>query len=761
MSRSLVIVESPAKAKTIKKYLGADYDVKASVGHIRDLPSRRLGVDVDNNFAPEYEIISGKADIVKDIVTAGKKSSKILLGPDPDREGEAIAWHIAHELKKTKKPIQRVLFNEITKRGVLDAISHPQELDQNKFEAQQTRRILDRLVGYKVSPLLWKKVRRGLSAGRVQSVAVKLIVDREREISAFNPQEYWSITAELEARGSTFESKLSKIDGEKAEVKSKESADEIVSAVKDKPFIVTEIVKKERKRNPAPPFITSTLQQEAARKLHFTAKKTMMLAQRLYEGIEIGSEGPVGLITYMRTDSVRISDQAITEVRGFIQDTFGKEFLPHTKNTYKSKASAQEAHEAIRPASFDQNPELLKPHLERDIYRLYQLIWNRFVACQMNPAIYDQTTIDFNPTPKYTFRTSGSVLKFQGFMALYIEESEEGGEELKEGQLPDIEKNEIPKTKTILPEQHFTQPPPRFSEASLIKELEANGVGRPSTYASIISTIQDKEYAVKNENYFKPTDLGTLVTDLLVENFPILFNIEFTAGMESQLDEIENGKLDWQKALRTFYKPFAKDLEKAGINMRNVKGEEGKTEIICEQCKKPMVIKWGKKGKFLACSGYPSCLNTKNFSQQSSGEIEIVKDEVLDEKCPKCSKPLVIKRGKFGRFLACSGYPECNFTKPFTIGIACPKPGCGGTLAERQSGRGKIFFSCANYPKCDYALWDQPINEQCPQCKNPILTIKISKKDGKKIACPNKECRYVRDGEEEQGEKSPERKVAI
>ncbi|OGQ35936.1 MAG: DNA topoisomerase I [Deltaproteobacteria bacterium RIFCSPHIGHO2_12_FULL_43_9] len=745
MSKVLVIVESPAKAKTIKKYLGGDFEVKASVGHIRDLPPKRLGVDVAHNFAPEYEIISGKAKVVKEIVAAGKKSSKILLGPDPDREGEAIAWHIAHELKPTKKQIKRVLFHEITKRGVLDAIEHPRELDKDKFESQQARRILDRLVGYKVSPLLWKKVRRGLSAGRVQSVAVKLIVDRENEINAFKPEEYWSITAELEARGVPFQSKLAKIDGEKADVKTRDDAEKIVKEVKGKPFLITEIARKERKRNPAPPFITSTIQQEAARKLHFTAKKTMMLAQRLYEGVEVGKEGPIGLITYMRTDSVRIADQAIGEVRSLIKDKYGTDYLPDSKNVYKSKASAQEAHEAIRPTSFDHPPELVKPHLEKDLFRLYQLIWNRFVACQMNPAIYDQTSIDFNPTPKYTFRTTGSVLKFPGFMALYIDESEEQGEEEKEGELPLLEKSDTPKTKEIVPEQHFTQPPPRFSEASLVKELEANGIGRPSTYASIISTIQDKEYVTKKENNFEPTELGTLVTDLLVENFPDLFNVEFTAGMEEQLDEIERGKLDWHKALKNFYNPFEKDLAKAEKVMRNVKREEQKTDITCELCEKPMVIKWGKRGQFLACSGYPACVNTKNIAIQKGGEVEIVKDEVTEEKCPKCGKPLAVKRGKFGRFLACSGFPGCNFTKPFSIGIKCTK--CDGTLAERQSRRGKIFYSCDRYPKCDFALWDRPIDEPCPQCKHPFLTEKFSKTDGKKIICPNKDCGYKRDAD--------------
>ena len=748
MAKKLVIVESPAKAKTIKKYVGPDFDVKASVGHIRDLPTRRLGVDVEHNFKPEYEIIRGKTAVVKEIVTAGKSASEIFLGPDPDREGEAIAWHIAHELKSAKKPIHRVLFNEITKRAIQQAIQHPLEIDKDKFESQQARRILDRLVGYKLSPLLWKKVRRGLSAGRVQSVSVKLIVDREREILAFKPTEYWTITAELEGKGFPFPAKLNKIDGEKAEVHNEAESTAIIDAVKEKDFKITDIVKKERKRNPAPPFITSTLQQEASRKIHFTTKKTMTLAQRLYEGVDLGEEGPTGLITYMRTDSVRISSEALGEVRDYIKNTYGKEYLPSEPNAYKSKASAQEAHEAIRPTSFDLTPEKVKPYLERDLFRLYQLIWNRFVACQMNPAIYDQTTIDINPTPKYTFRATGSVLRFPGFIALYIEESEENGDELREGELPPLDPTDSLTLQKLLPEQHFTQPPPRFAEASLVKELEANGIGRPSTYASIISTIQDKEYVMKKENRFEPTELGVLVTDLLVQNFPNIINVEFTAGMEEKLDEIERGKLGWLTALRDFYTPFEKDLKKAEEEMRNVKKEETPTKYKCEKCKKPMVIKFGKAGQFLACSGYPQCTNTKNILTHPDGTFEIVKEEVTEEKCPKCQKPLAIKTGKFGRFIACTGYPDCKFTKPLSIGIRCPKDGCDGMLAERQSRRGKIFYSCGNYPKCNYAVWDKPFDEPCPQCKHPFLTLRITKKAGTIKVCPNKECGYSKEVEE-------------
>ncbi|MFC2075159.1 type I DNA topoisomerase [Bdellovibrionota bacterium] len=749
MPKALVIVESPAKAKTVKKYLGAEYNVKASVGHVRDLPPRKLGVDVKKNFEPEYQIIPGKASIVKEIVSAGKKASEIFISTDPDREGEAIAWHIAHELKKTKKPIHRALFIEITKRAIKAAIAKPLKLDQNKFESQQARRILDRLVGYKISPILWKKVRRGLSAGRVQSVAVKLIVDREREILAFNPEEYWTITAELDGKGTIFPAKLFKISGKKAEVKKEAEATKIVDAVKDKPFVISDIQKKERHRNPAPPFITSTLQQEASKKLRFTAKKTMMLAQRLYEGIEVGELGPTGLITYMRTDSVRVSPEALSEVRNHIGKSFGKEYLPSKPNTYKSKASAQEAHEAIRPTLFDMPPAKVKPHLERDVFKLYQLIWNRFLACQMNPALYDQTTIDFNPTKAHTFRATGSVMKFPGFLATYREETDENDEEIRDGELPPLEKTDSVKTKKVDPEQHFTQHPPRFSEASLVKELEANGIGRPSTYASIISTIQDKDYANKNENRFEPTELGILVTDLLVENFPGVINVEFTAGMERQLDEIESGKLNWLKALKDFYTPFEKELKKAEKEMRDVKREERPTKFKCEKCGKEMVVKWGKRGQFLACSGFPECSNTKNIKISSDGNVEIVKLESTDEKCPKCTKPMVIKIGKFGRFLACSGYPECSTTKPISLGIKCPKEKCDGDLVERQSRRGKVFYGCSKFPKCDYASWDKPTEEPCPKCSYPFLVLRTTKKTGTLLVCPNKECGYSREAENE------------
>ena len=755
---TLVVVESPAKAKTIKKYLGAGYTVKASVGHIMDLPKSRIGVDVENGFEPVYEVIKGKVKVVAELKAAAKNADRIFLATDPDREGEAIAWHIKTQLSKMKVPTQRVLFNEITKKAINEAIAKPLELNQLMYDAQQARRVLDRLVGYQISPILWKKVRRGLSAGRVQSVAVRLVVDREAEIAAFTAVEYWSIEADLEAAlPPQFRSKLIKLSGEKAELPNGEVAKPLVDELRPLPFTVESVEKKERRRNAPPPFITSKLQQEAANRLHFSAKKTMTLAQRLYEGIELGDEGQTALITYMRTDSVRLSPDAITAAREYISSKFGKDYLPAEPVIFKTKKSAQDAHEAVRPTSLEYPPERVAAFLEKDMLRLYELIWNRFIACQMVPAVFDQTTADIQ-AGRATFRATGQILKFAGYLGVYGQEAvespqEEAGAEKMEGadeekgdisrQLPPLEQGQKLTLVELISEQHFTQPPPRFTEASLVKELEDKGIGRPSTYAAILSTIQDKEYVEKKENRFYPTELGKIVTELLLSAFPRVMDVQFTARMEEELDEVEEGNANWVKVLGDFYTPFKLTLAAAEEQMRDVKREEKPTDLLCEKCSSPMVIKWGRMGRFLACSGYPECKNTKDFIDED-GKIKVVEDIPTDEICPTCSKAMVNKRGRFGRFLACSDYPTCKTTRPITLkGVPCPD--CGGGLAERKTRFGKSFFGCVKYPECKFAAWDRPIPGPCPQCGKAYLLSKYTKRDGAFIACPDKECGYRRE----------------
>jgi DNA topoisomerase-1 len=778
----LVVVESPAKAKTIKKYLGRGYDVKASVGHVKDLPKSKFGVDIEKGFTPEYDVIKGKTKVLSEIKRAARNAESVFLATDPDREGEAIAWHIAEEIGSGggDERVRRVLFNEITKNAIQKAIEHPLALDQNKFDSQQARRILDRLVGYKISPILWSKVKRGLSAGRVQSVAVRLVVDREREIEAFKPEEYWSLEADLAAQlPPEFRAKLVKVGGQKADLKDGDSTNALVRELQDERFVVAAVERRERRRNPPPPFTTAKLQQEAANRLGFTTKKTMTLAQRLYEGVELGDEGAIGLITYMRTDSVRLSTEAIDAVRGHIGERYGKDHLPPEPNTYRTKQkSAQEAHEAVRPTSIEWTPERVEPYFEqmgeRDMFRLYQLVWNRFVACQMVPAVYDQTTADVT-AGRAVFRATGSILKFPGYLAVYgarPPEDEAGAEAEKvegdsngdskernqERLLPPLEAGMALRLLKLLPEQHFTQPPPRFNESSLVKELEERGIGRPSTYAAILTTIQgiregapqpDKAYVEKVDGRnFRPTHLGTLVTDLLVHSFPRELDVAFTAGMEEKLDEIEEGNAHWQAVLQDFYAGFKEDLAKAEVAMRDVKRQELATDLACEKCGKPMVIKWGRMGEFLACSGYPECRNTMNFKREEDGTIAPVKEEEIttDEKCPVCGAPMVVKRGRFGRFLACSRYPECKTSKPISIGVSCPK-GCGGYISERRSKRGKTFYGCSSYPKCDFVSWDRPRNEACPSCGSAYLLDKYSRKTGPFVACPNKECGWRRQPE--------------
>ena len=743
MPRSLIIVESPTKVKTIKKYLGPDFEVKASVGHVKDLPKSKLGIDIENRFEPTYQVIKEKTKVVSELKKLSKNMDNIFLATDPDREGEAIAWHIVEEIGAKDKNIHRVLFNDLTKNTVLTAIKNPQIMNNNKYEAQQTRRLLDRLVGYKISPILWDKVRRGLSAGRVQSVAVRIICDREGEIQGFVSEEFWSLTALLEAKNPpTFEARLFKVDGKKKKITNEEQIKAILEDLAKSSFIVSKVEKKESNRSPSPPFTTSKLQQEASRKLRFSAKKTMSVAQKLYEGIELGKEGSVGLITYMRTDSVRVAKEVIDEARGYISGYFGHDYVPAKARYFKASKSSQDAHEAIRPASMSYEPKNIKEFLTNDQFRLYQLIWNRFVASQMSYAILDLTTIDIS-ADKYIFRTQGSVMKFPGFTRVYTESKEENSEGDETGKtLPAVSEGEKLSLISLKPQQNFTQPPPRFSEATLVKELEENGIGRPSTYAAILSTIQDRTYVRLEGGRFHPTELGTIVNDLLVENFRDVLDIEFTASLENKLDLIEEGKLNRYDTLKDFYAPFEIDLAKAKKEMRNIKREEKPTDLVCEKCGSQMVVKWGRNGRFIACSNYPECKNTSNFVEDSNGDINKVKEDATDVICDKCGKNMVLKEGRFGRFLGCTAYPECKNTQPISTGVNCPESKCNGSLSERRSKRGKTFFGCSNYPDCTYALWDRPVPEKCPGCAAPFLVEKYYRGKGTIKTCVNKDCGY-------------------
>ncbi len=775
MAKSLIIVESPTKARTITKYLGRGYTVMASVGHIKDLPTSKLGVDLEHDFEPQYVTIKGKAKVLADIKKKAEEADQIFLAPDPDREGEAIAWHLEQELlgkskKKKGGKIFRVLFNEITKTAVKRALESPGEIDMNLVNAQQARRILDRIVGYQGSQLLWTKVRRGLSMGRVQSVAMRLICEREAERDAFRTEEYWSIGALLSgANPPSFEAKLHSINGEAASIENGEQAAQVVEHIQGKTFVVESIERREKKRNPVAPFITSRLQQEASRKLHFSPKKTMTLAQQLYEGMEIGAEGATGLITYMRTDSPRISNEAMTEAREVIQARFGADYLPATPNIYKTQKAAQEAHEAVRPTSAARDPESIRQYLDQDQYNLYKLIWNRFIASQMVPAILDVTRIDSAPkgTPvKYGFRSTGTVVKFPGHTIVYMEgvdkelptekpkadqETDDDSDRqlpaLSEGEPLRLVQQEGESALGLTSKQHFTQPPPRYNEALLIKELEEKGIGRPSTYAAIISTIQDRKYVEKTEGRLVPTETGKTVHDYLMKGFPELINVDFTSHLEEQLDEVEEGSKPWVTAVRDFYTPFTKELERAKTIPGPKDTVEPPTDIPCEKCGKMMEIKWGRNGKFLACPAYkddPPCKNTQNFQKLEDGTIKIVPKVELttDQKCDKCGSGMVVKTGRFGKFIACSAYPECKTTKPLALGVKCPQPGCGGDLVQKRTKKGRSFFACGNYPKCEYALWDRPINKTCPTCQAPFLIEKVSKQAGRSVQCRNEECGY-------------------
>ena len=814
MSKGLVIVESPAKAKTIQKYLGKGFTVEASLGHVKDLPKSTLGVDIDNEFETEYIVIPGKEKVLAKLKKLALSADSIYLAPDPDREGEAIAWHLAEELgdgkkkKKKKKDgdeldrIRRVTFNEITKRAVQEAFEHPRDIDQNLVDAQQARRVLDRLVGYQVSPLLWDKVRRGLSAGRVQTVALRLIVEREREIKAFQKQEYWTIDAHLAGpKPPAFDARFIGKGEEKVEVNNGEDAEKIRAALEKADWLVRTVDRKERKRNATPPFTTSKLQQDSSRKLRFSVKRTMMIAQRLYEGVELGEEGSVGLITYMRTDSTRVSNEALTEVREYIASQYGKDYLPEAANVYKEKKAAQAAHEAIRPTSAMRHPDQIKQYLKEDEFKVYKLIWQRFVASQITPAVFDQTTVDIDAksgAETFWFRVTGSVLKFDGFLKVYEEAKDakdEEEEELKH-KLPPLEPGQKLTLRELKPEQHFTEPPPRYNEASLVKELEERGIGRPSTYSAILSTIQERQYVQKLGGKFSPTEIGLVVTDLLVENFRDIFDVQYTARLEEELDEIEEGKETWINALAEFYKRFAKDLRYAEKHMENIKRMEKPTDEKCERCGSPLVIKWGKHGsfyacssydkenpdsctftkenpinlpdldsadiqettqeeycencgrvmvlkrgrfgQFMACTGYPDCKTTRRLDQGKK-----VPDIPIDELCPKCGRNMMIRHGRFGEFTACSGYPECKYVKQNYIGVKCPL--CeDGDLVEKKARKGNTFYGCGNYPKCKFTSAGKPLAEKCPSCGSEYLVEKMLKA-GAVIACPNKECDFERE----------------
>jgi DNA topoisomerase-1 len=843
--RSLVIVESPAKAKTINKFLGRDFIVKASMGHVRDLPKKELGVD-EESFSPTYTVLPEKKKILAELKKAAKGAEAIYLASDPDREGEAICWHLKEELtKSTKAEFHRVMFNEITKRAVREAFERPQPININKVDAQQTRRILDRLVGYKISPLLWDKVRRGLSAGRVQSVALRIICEREFEILAFKAEEYWSLGARLEAdKPPALEAKLHARDGKKVALVSKDDISAVLETLgwnivgtepadngnekaikvaiaplpgKATPFKVAQVQAKEKKKNPAPPFITSKLQQDAARSLGFSVSKTMRLAQGLYEGRAIGDAGTVGLITYMRTDSPRVSDEAITAVREFIQQRFGAEALPDKPRAFRVAKQAQQGHEAIRPTAMEYSPEVVKAHLGRDEFRLYSLIWNRFVASQMAQAIFDVTRIDIEAGP-LTFRSTGSVLRSPGWLAVYQEgkdedkrnKDENDSEDGEDRRLPDLKEGEELQLLELMPKQHFTQAPPRFSEATLVKELEENGIGRPSTYTSILSTIMDRDYVQKETRRFHPTELGLLVNDLMVASFGDIVEVGYTARMEEELDRIEEGQLGWTDALKEFQKKFEADLKLARVEMRDVKREAIPTDHKCDKCEKTMVLKWGRFGQFLACSGYPDCKNTRDVGGEvtngngeranlavaakavkaaepspleaeaepcencgnpmvlrrgrfgqflacsgypdckttrkitttKEGKSEAKVDRLLDEECPRCQSKLAVKQGRYGEFTACSAYPKCRFVKMKETGVNCPE--CGkGQLVERRSKRGKLFFGCSAYPDCSFVLWRKPVNKACSECGNPYMLERITKKQGHQLICDSENCTHT------------------
>jgi len=735
-STSLVIVESPAKAKTIGKYLGRAYKVRATVGHVRDLPEKKMGIDIENGFQPEYVTIPGKEKTVAELKSAARDSREIFLATDPDREGEAIAWHVAQQIKsKNGAPVRRVLFHEITRDAVQLAIQNAGDIDERKVEAQQARRVLDRLVGYKASPVLWKTVKKGISAGRVQTVALRLLVEREREIRAFKPVEYWTVEALLEENGQQFTAKLHLLDGKKPVINNEREAKAILDALKSrKTFQVSEVKRRERRKNPAAPFTTSTLQQDAAKKLGFGSKRTMRLAQDLYEGIEIGPEGSVGLITYMRTDSTRVAPSAVDQARDYIRLMYGKEYLPDSPRLYSDSKSrnAQDAHEAIRPTDPTRRPELIRKYLKEDQYRLYELIWQRFMASQMTPAVFDTTTIDFE-FDRFLFRATGSVMKFDGYQKLYKEsrEAEEGKPLEAEQGLPPVEKGEEIPVKSITPSQHFTEPPPRYSEASLVKELERLGIGRPSTYASIVSTLVDRRYAMLEQRRFFPTQLGEQVEKVMVKSFPDVFNVRFTSHMEGDLDKIEDGDVNWRKMLKDFYGPFAESVK--GADIEALIGEAHDLSALekerCPDCGGKLVPRGGFFGPFLACENHPKeC----KYTRPLRGDRKPA--QPTNEICHECGAPMVIRHGRSGEFLGCSKFPKCRGTRSMPTGVKCPKDG-GDIAVRRSKKRGKAFYGCSNYPNCDFVVWDKPVAETCPECGYVGAEAKFTKTRGDYRRC--------------------------
>ena len=738
MSRKLVVVESPAKAKTLSQFLGKEYTVTASVGHVRDLPEKELGVDVDHDFKPKYVVSQDKRKVVKVIRDKAATATAVYLATDPDREGEAISWHLVQAAKLDKLPLKRVVFHEITREAIHSAFRHPRPIDLHLVDAQQARRILDRLVGYKISPVLWKSVRKGLSAGRVQSVALKLIVDREAEISAFVPVEYWSIEAEL-AKGKnkspSFGATLVGLVGEdKIELRDEKQTQRLVTELKKASYAVSAVRQKKAARQPAPPFITSTMQQEAWRKLKLSSKRTMAIAQQLYEGLPLGKKGSVGLITYMRTDSTNVTASAISDARSYIAEKYGPDYLPTSPRRFAVKAKgAQEAHEAIRPTSIQREPANVKPYLTSEQLKLYTLIWQRMVASQMAAAQISTTTVDIEAKTErnkksYLFRATSSAIVFPGFLTLYQEGKDEEEEEKKRS-LPNLTRGELLRLLKLLPEQHFTQPPPHYTEATLIKALEELGIGRPSTYAPTVSLIQERGYVDRRNGRLEPSELGTIVSGLLSEHFSDIVNVGFTAQMEEKLDQIASGQLRWVPMLHEFYGPFEKTISRAASAIPKISEP---TDEICEKCGKPMVIKWGRWGKFLSCSGFPGCKNARSLDETESAKASAAPsvDEPTDEICEKCGRPMVIKTGRWGRFLSCSGYnnpdkrKRCKNTRSIlvTTGVGCPEPNCGGELAEKRSKKGRIFYGCSRYPDCKFASWDKPLAKPCPECQG-LLTL--------------------------------------
>jgi DNA topoisomerase-1 len=767
MSKNLVIVESPAKAKTIKKYLGKDYEVLASYGHVRDLVPKEGAVNPDADFAMKYQLIERNSKHVDAIAKALKKADKLYLATDPDREGEAISWHLYELLKDRKvlkdKGVRRVVFHEITKRAINDAVENSRELSTELINAQQARRALDYLVGFNLSPLLWKKIRRGLSAGRVQSPALRMIVEREEEIEKFKPREYWTIEADLEKDTQAFSARLTHLHGKKlsqftiSKDKQAHAAEqELIDAANGR-LTVSNIEKKQRKRNPAAPFTTSTLQQEASRKLGFTTKRTMSVAQQLYEGIDIG-EGSVGLITYMRTDSVILANDAVDEIRGLISERYGENKLPADIRHFKTKAkNAQEAHEAIRPTSAFNLPDTIKPHLSADQYKLYNLVWKRTVACQMIHATIHTVGVDFAVGDGNILRSTGSTIVEPGFMMVY----EEGVDDAKkssadENRLPPMKEGDQVQLIKIRPEQHFTEPPPRYSEASLVKTLEEHGIGRPSTYAAIISTLQQREYVTLEKKRFQPTDVGRIVSRFLTKHFTRYVDYDFTARLEDELDEVSRGEKEWVPLMKEFWYPF-KELVKD--KEESVSRAEVTTEALdedCPKCGKKLNIRLGRRGRFVGCSGFPDCDYTRNIDENSEdAEPEIVAGRL----CPECNSQLIIRSGRYGKFIGCSAYPDCKYIepleKPTDTGVSCPK--CNkGSMLKRKSRRGKIFYSCSTYPDCDYAVWNEPVEGPCPDCNWPVLTIKTTKKRGTERVCPQADCKFAEPFELETSEDSEE-----